>query len=360
MLTVWNDCICNPKKGNAPISDGPFLLTKFDRGSGITLEKNTHGWYGKPAKLSSVVFRFITNTNSEIQAIRGGEVDAIYPQPQLALADLKGQAGLRIQTHLGLQEEHIEIQQGAKGNPLAKQTWLRQALITALNRTAAAKALYGTLNSKIGALNSLVRLTNEPGYTPHFKKWNYNVNKVAALMKAHNCTKGSDGIYSCNGTKVSFLFESTVGNKLRELAFTIFQDQAAKAGIQLKNGFVPAGTLFGSHLPEHNFDLAMFTYVLAVDPHYNVSIFSCGSPGNYGEYCNRNVTKLLTQSDQELNDAKRVKLINKADAIMANDVPQIPLFQRATYFVYKSNVKGMVDNASSQGPSWNAEAWSKG
>ena len=83
-------------------------------------------------------------------------------------------------------------------------------------------------------------------------------------------------------------------------------------------------------------------------------------PGNYREYCNRNVTKLLTQSDQELNDAKRVKLINKADAIMANDVPQIPLFQRATYFVYKSNVKGMVDNASSQGPSWNAESWSKG
>src|SRR3954466_15328439 len=361
MLTVWNDCICNPKKGNAPISNGPFLLTKFDRGSGITLEKETHGWSGKPAKLSSIVFRFITNTNSEIQAIRGGEVDAIYPQPQLALADLKGQAGLKIQTHLSLSWEHIEIQQGSKGNPLAKQKWLRQALITGLNRQAAAKALYGTLNPKVGVLNSLVRLTNEPTYNPkNFKKWNYNVNKVASLMKAHNCTKGGDGIYSCNGTKVSFLFESTVGNKLRELAFTIFQDQAAKAGIQLKNGFVPAGTLFGSHLPEHNFDLAMFTYVLAVDPHYNVSIFSCGSPGNYGEYCNRNVTKLLTQSDQELNDAKRVKLINKADTIMANDVPQIPLFQRATYFVYKSNVKGMVDNASSQGPSWNAESWSKG
>ena len=37
MLTVWNDCICNPKKGNAPIGNGPFLLTRFDRGSGITL-----------------------------------------------------------------------------------------------------------------------------------------------------------------------------------------------------------------------------------------------------------------------------------------------------------------------------------
>src|SRR5215212_5638028 len=180
MLTVWNDCICNPKKGHAPIGNGPFLLTRFDRGSGITLTRNPRGWHGKKAKLDSIVFRFITNTNSEIQAIRSGEVDAIYPQPQLALADLRSQAGLRVVSHVGLQWEHIEIQQGAKGNPLAKQTWIRQALITSLNRAAAAKALFGTLNPKIGVLNSLTRLSNEPTYNPrHFSKWNYNPTKVA-------------------------------------------------------------------------------------------------------------------------------------------------------------------------------------
>ena len=51
--------------------------------------------------------------------------------------------------------------------------------------------------------------------------------------------------------------------------------------------------------------------------------------------------------------------VNAAGAIMANDVPMIPLFQRATYLVFKSSVHGLGDNASSQGPSWNAEAWSK-
>src|SRR5436309_1532586 len=185
---------------------GPFLLTRFDRGSGITLTRNAKGWHGKKSKLDSIVFRFITNTNSEIQAIRSGEVDAIYPQPQLALADLRSQAGLKVVSHVGLQWEHIEIQEGAKGNPLAKQVWLRQALITSLNRTAAAKALYGTLDPNISVLNSLVRLTNEPGYKAHFKKWDYNPTKVGNIMKAHSCTKGGDGIYSCNGTKVSFLF----------------------------------------------------------------------------------------------------------------------------------------------------------
>src|SRR5947208_5149805 len=359
MLTVWNDCICNPKKGNAPIGDGPFLLTRFDRGSGITLSKNTHGWYGKPAKLSSIVFRFITNTNAEIQAIRSGEVDAIYPQPQLALADLRNQSGLKIVTHQSLSWEHIEIEQGVHGNPLAKQKWLRQALITALNRTAAAKALYGTLNPSVGALQDLVRLHGEAGYANDFAKWNYNPAKVESLMRAHNCTKGGDGIYSCNGTKVSFLFESTSGNALRTLAFTIFQDQAAKAGIELRNGFVPAGTLFGSHLPGHNFDLAMFTQLVTVDPHYVVSNFSCGNASNYTEYCNRNVTKWLQQSDRELNDNKRLALVKKVGKVLANEVPMIPLFQRPTYFVYKTSLGGMIDNPTSQGPSYNAEAWFK-
>jgi ABC-type transport system substrate-binding protein len=360
MLTVWNDCICNPKKGNAPISDGPFLLTRFDRGSGITLTRNSRGWHGKRAKLDSIVFRFITNTNSEIQAIRSGEVDAIYPQPQLALADLRSQAGLKVVSHVGLQWEHIEIQQGAKGNPLAKQTWLRQALITSLNRGAAAKALYGTLNPSVGPLQSLVRLKGEKGYRSDFAKWNYSVAKVGNMMRAHNCNKGGDGIFTCNGTKVAFDFASTSGNALRTLAFTIFQDQAAKAGIELKNGFVPAGTLFGSKLPAHDFDLAMFTYLVTVDPHYVVSIFSCGNPGNYTEYCNRGVTRKLAASDKELNDNKRLALITNVGKTMANDVPMIPLFQRPTYLVYKTNVHGMVDNASSQGPSFNAENWSKG
>jgi peptide/nickel transport system substrate-binding protein len=361
MLTVWNDCICNPKKGNAPISDGPFLLTKFDRGAGITLSRNNNGWYGKKAQLNSIVFRFITNTNSEIQAIRAGEVDAIYPQPQLALADLRNQAGLKVVTHLGLQWEHIEIQQGAKGNPLSKNTWLRQALITSLNRGAAAKALYGTLNPKVGVLNSLTRLTNEPTYNAkHFSKWNYNPAKVNSMMAAHGCSKGGDGIFRCNGTKVSFSFESTSGNALRALAFTIFQDQAAKAGVELKNAFVPAGTLFGSHLPDHNFDLAMFTYIVTVDPHYVVATFSCGNASNYTEYCNRTVTNLLAKSDRELNDKKRLALVNRAGAIMGNDVPVIPLFQRPTYLVFKTSIRGLVDNPTSQGPSFNAEAWSKG
>jgi peptide/nickel transport system substrate-binding protein len=360
LTTVWESerGIVNPKSGK-PIGDGPFVMTKFDRGCCITLVRNPGRWHGARAKLRSIVFRFITNTNSELQAMRSGEVDAIYPTAQAQLAELRRQRGVKVQSNLGLGWEHIEIQEGAHGNPLAKQKWARQALVSSLNRRAAARAVFAQLNPRIKVLNSLTRLTNMPGYRPHFAKWTYSPARVASIMRAHGCAKAADGIFRCGGTKFGFDFSSTAGGGQRELAFTILQAEAAKAGVELRFAFAPAGTFF-ANLTAHDFDLAMFGYTVALDPHYDVSLYACDGDGNITEYCNARVTALLKKSDLTLNLARRTELVNRAGEIMADDVPMIPLFQKTTYFVFRASVHGIVDNAGPGGPSWNAEAWSKG
>jgi peptide/nickel transport system substrate-binding protein len=358
LVNVWTDNVVNPKTGK-PIGNGPYLETSFDRGSGITLTRNPAGWYGPKPKIDRIVFKFLTDTNTEIQQIRGGEVDAIYPQPQQALSELRGQSGLRIQSNLGTTWEHIDIQQGPKGNPLAKNLWVRQALILSLDRLSTVKALFGQLNPSLRPLNNAVFVTNHPAYKQNWKQWTYNRTKAENILKAHSCTKGGDGIYRCNGTKLSFQFESTRGNKLRELSFTIFQDQAKKAGIELLNNFKPAGTYFGEDLPNHNYDLALFAWVGSPDPAGSVEIWKCNGDQNYMEYCNRKVSRLLEASDVQLNVKKRFSLFNQADALMAKDIPTIPLYQKPTYLVFKSGIKGMKDNATLQGPSWNAEAWAR-
>jgi peptide/nickel transport system substrate-binding protein len=357
MLNVWTDNVVNPKTGK-PIGNGPFLQTAFDRGSGITLTRNANYW-GTKAKVDRIVFKFLTDTNTEIQQVRGGEVDAIYPQPQQALSELSGQAGLRIQSNLGTTWEHIDIQQGPKGNALAKNLWVRQALILSLDRASTVKALFGQLNPRLRPLNNTIFVTNHPAYKANWAKWTYNRTKAENILKAHNCTKAADGIYRCNGTKLSFQFESTRGNKLRELSFTFFQDQAKKAGIELLNNFKPAGTYFGEDLPNHNYDLALFAWVGSPDPAGSVEIWKCNGAQNYMEYCNRKQTRLLEATDVQLNVKKRFALFNQADALMANDIPTIPLYQKPTYLVFKAGIKGMKDNATAQGPTWNAEAWSR-
>jgi peptide/nickel transport system substrate-binding protein len=358
MLNVWTDNVVNPKTGK-PIGNGPFLQTSFDRGSGITLTKNPKWWGSPKPKVDRIVFKFLTDTNTEIQQVRGGEVDAIYPQPQQALSELSGQAGLRIQSNLGTTWEHIDIQQGPKGNALAKNLWVRQALILSLDRLSTVKALFGQLNPRLRPLNNAIFVTNHPAYKQNWAKWTYNRTKAENILKAHNCTKAADGIYRCGGTKLSFQFESTRGNKLRELSFTFFQDQAKKAGIELLNNFKPAGTYFGEDLPNHNYDLALFAWVGSPDPAGSVEIWKCNGDQNYMEYCNKKASRLLDATDVQLNVKKRFALFNQADALMANDIPTIPLYQKPTYLVFKAGIKGMKDNATLQGPTWNAEAWSR-
>ena len=357
--TVWNDAIVNPKTGK-PVSNGPFTLTRWQKGSSITLVRNPQWWGPHKARLSSIVYRFLTNTSTEIQQVRGGEVDAIYPQPQLQLAELRSASGLVVKSSLGATWEHIDIQQGPKGNPLAKNLWVRQALMLSIDRQQLLKALFGKLNPGLKTLNNTLYLNNQPGYEAHWAKWNYNPKRAAQILSAHGCKKGGDGMYSCNGTRLTFQFESTRGNQLRELAFTIIQEQLRKNGIEVTNNFKPASIAFGQDLVQGNYDLFMFAWLGSPDPAGSTPIWSCPSAGgtqNYMSYCNKKVTKLLKQADATLKPAVRAKLVNEADALMANELPTIPLYQKPTFLVFHSYVKGMRDNPTNASPAYNAEDW---
>jgi peptide/nickel transport system substrate-binding protein len=360
---VWNSNYNN--KAGKTMASGPFKLQSYTKGQSLVMVRNSTFW-GKKPTLDKVTFLFRTNTDTEIQAIRGGEVDAIYPQPQLQLAQLRGQSGLRVQTHAGTTIEHIDINTGAgNSTPLLGQAWFRQAIAYSMDRTAMVKQLYSTLNPGLPILNNLSYVTSQKGiYVAHFAKYQISnkakrLAKVAALMKAHNCTKGSDGIYSCGGEKASVRLGTTAGNKLRELAVEILQAQAKDAGIQFRPDNQPS-SLFFPRIADNKYDLALFAWVGTGDPAGQVDIYGTGGGSNWKNYNNAKVTKALKASDAALNAKTRIKLVNAADAQMAIDVPTIPLYQKPTYFVFKSKLKGLVDNPTLQGPTWNTESWKAG
>src|SRR6266487_1769706 len=361
--TVW-DTNYNNKAGQT-MSSGPFKLQSYTKGQSIVMVRNS-SFFGKRPTLDKITFLFRTNTDTEIQAIRGGEVDAIYPQPQLQLAQLRGQSGLRVQTHAGTTIEHIDINTGAgNSTPLLGQAWFRQAIAYSLDRSGMIKQLFSTLNPGLPTLNNLSYVTAQKGlYVAHFAKYQISnkakrLAKVAAIMKAHNCTKGGDGIYTCGGQKASVRLGTTSGNKLRELAVEIMQAQAKDAGIEFRADNQPSDRK-STRLNSSKYDLALFAWVTSGDPAGQVDIYGIGGGSNWKNYNNATVTKDLKASDSALNPKTRIKLVNAADAQLAKDVPTIPLYQKPTYFVFKTSLKGLVDNPTLQGPTWNTEGWKTG
>jgi peptide/nickel transport system substrate-binding protein len=367
--SVWNNNYNDPKTGKT-MADGPFKLQSYVKGQSLTMVRNPT-FFGKRPSLDKITFVFRTDTNTEIQAIRGGEVDAIYPQPQLQLAALRGQSGLRVQTHAGTTIEHLDINTGAgNSNPLLGQRWFRQAIAYSIDRQAMVKQLFRTLNPGLPVLQNLTYTTNQRSlYKAHFQRYTHSIAKVTALMKAHKCTKAS-GIWSCGGTKASVRLGTTSGNKLRELAVEILQAQAKAAGIEFRPDSQPS-RLFFPRIADKKYDIALFAWVSTGDPAGQTDIYGCGDPktadnptgaggSNWKNYCNANVTRLFKASDQQLNPKLRAADVNGADAVLAQDVPSIPLYQKPTYFVFKTKLRGAVDDPTLQGPTWNTERWRVG
>ena len=355
--TVWNDSYKN-KQGQS-IGNGPFIVQSYVKGQSITMVRNNRWWGPHKPYLDKVVFVFRTNTDTEIQAIRGGEVDAIYPQPQLQLADLKGQSGLKVVSSAGTTLEHIDYNAQLKGGmPLLRAPWFRQAVSYSIDRTAMVKRLFRTLNPTLTPLQNLTYTNSQKGlYQPHFSAYKYSPAKVTQIMQKHNCTKGSDGIWSCGGVKAAIKFGTTAGNRLRELALEIMQAQAKNAGIQFVPDSEPS-RLFFPRVSDGNYQMALFAWVGTGDPAGQVDIYGCGGESNWKGYCSNKVTKLLRDSDAELDATKRAALVNKADKIMALNVPSLPLYQKPTYLVHKTKIHRTIrDNPTFQGPTDNMEDW---
>jgi peptide/nickel transport system substrate-binding protein len=363
---VWLNDLNNPKTGK-PIASGPFYLPSggWQRGRQLTLLANPKYW-GPKAKLARAVYRFLPDTNTTAEQIRGGEVDVIYPQPQLFLVPLRHQRGLRTQIGRGPIFEHIDFQMGYKdkGNPLLRNLWMRQAIGYGLNRSAIVRALYTQTDIAPGlpVLNDAFIMTQSPYYKANWKYLSFNKTKAENLLKSHGCNKGGDGIYSCGGKRASFGFVWRSGNQLRQLTFEAMQAQLKQVGIEIKADDSP--NALSQRLPNGDYDIILYAWVGSPDISGLDSIYGCRNDAtneaqqNSQGYCNRTVDRLLKQANRIFDPKQQAKVTNQAFARVAKDVMTIPLFQKPTYLIYKSKFKGLKENPTSEGPVWNLGKWS--
>ncbi|HZE03594.1 MAG TPA: ABC transporter substrate-binding protein, partial [Solirubrobacteraceae bacterium] len=352
-----------------PVSDGPYLLTNYTRGQGVTLKANPM-WYGHKPKIKTVNFKIITDVNSEIQAIRGGEVDAAAPQPVPALAALTKDKRLNYRTAPGSYDEHIDIQQGSHQiNPLARQAWFRQAMMLGIDRAGIIKAAMPGIAPGLKPLNSLTFVQPDPRYNSAakggaFAKWNYNPQKAINLLKAHGCTggpstptNGNTSYFTCGGQLAQESYMTASDNARRVASFQIIQANMAAIGIKITSNLVPTSVMFGSTgASASNYDLVEFAWGGSIDPGGLVDIWGCGGPLNWLNFCNHKYTKLMNAAKTQLNPKKRDADFIKADKITAQEVPSIPLYTLPDIVVAKKTLRNIVNNPV-VGFTWNIEQW---
>jgi peptide/nickel transport system substrate-binding protein len=350
-----------------PLSSGPWKFGSWQKGVQLTVVKNPRFNASTRMKLDRVVFRYVLDTNARFQALKANEGQVMEPQPQLQIADFLKDRKFVVDRKIGFAWEHIDIQFGAQGHPALKQRYVRQALITGMNRQQVANALYGTIAPGLKTVQSHMFKPFESAYRPNWNVYKFNQQRVISMLKARGCTGGpdrpaanNDRIWSCpNVGKLEFRFGTTTGNQLRALTFEIIQRQLKSVGIQLNARFQVAGTLFGTTLPSRDWDLLMFTWVGSpATPITIKDLYACGGDQNDMGYCNRPFSRILNRVSVTLSASQRAALLNDAEKrFMVPDVPSIPVYARPVFVIRSAKVSGPVVNPTTEGSPWNANIW---
>jgi peptide/nickel transport system substrate-binding protein len=359
---VWRNNLNNPKTGQH-VSNGPYLLDEWRRGQQLQVVRNPR-YYGKKAFLARIIYRFVPNTQTQFQALRAGELNVLRPQFQLQIQDIKRDRRFRVQQGPEYQWEHIDFQQGPQGHAALKRKYVRNAIVTAINRRQIANTLFRPIVNNLPILNSTVYKNFEPLYKANWSRIKFSQQKAINILRANRCTGGparpsrnNRDIYSCPGVgRLEFRYTTNMGaNQRRALMFQIIQAQLRSVGIQVNADSVPG---LQPRLGGSNWDIFNFAWVGSpTSPITQVNIHGCQKPQNFMNYCNQKVTRLLERVAATVDDKKRNALLQQADRLLAQDIPTLPMFASPGFAIHQSNVRQVLRNPTNASLFWNSGSW---
>jgi peptide/nickel transport system substrate-binding protein len=359
--TVMNDSLPD-------VSGGPFVFESWDRGTQLTMVRNEEFWGGDVA-LDELTFRYVPDTTTLTQQMRGGEINVYDPQPQIELIQQLDEVSDRINYEVGLGPvwEHIDFNTLVPG---LDKDYVRQAIALGINRQQIVETLVQPVDPEASVLQQPFWMTNSEFYEPTFDQWDHDPDAARQLLEDNGCTEGDGGIYECDGDRLSFRFGTTGGNERRELTQQLVQADLANVGIEITIENDEGATFFERlNTPENcegtcDYDLALFAWVGSPDPSGNANIYGCDEgdtprPQNWTVYCNDELTSLMDEANATVNPEENARLWNEAAAVIAEGVPIIPLFQQPQIVAWDNTVTGPQLNPTNQTNLWNAAEWAR-
>jgi peptide/nickel transport system substrate-binding protein len=353
------------------ISGGPWQLKKSNINNGqqiVVLTPNENYWGDKP-KLSQLVIQGIGNDpTTAVQGLKSGELNVIYPQPQL---DLVGQVddlepNVASDVNFGITFEHLDFN---ATDPQLSDVRVRQAFAQALDRQEIVDQTVGQFSSDAQVLNNRIWLNTQDQYEDTAPD-QYKTRDVAgakALLEQAGYALGADGIYAKGGQRLSFKIDTTASNPLREQTINVMIPQLKEAGIEASfnaNPDIFAGPDKPTSLVAGGFQVALFAWVgspfiSSTPPIYQSPEGAGGAvQQNYSRTGSPEIDALLTQWLTETDEAQVATTGNEIDKLLWDQMATLPLYQKPTYIAYSNTVSGVEDNPTQAGPLWNSSTWS--
>jgi oligopeptide transport system substrate-binding protein len=320
------------------VVNGPYKLVYWRTGDQLVAEKNPTGFGAAEACFDRVAYFEIENEAAYENKISAGELDVnnVFSGPRKAELDAKFPGWPR--TYPGLLTTYWSFNQTkAPFNDVR----VRKALALSLDR------------------EFMVRNVLTPGFQPAYAFVppgisNYDVERpqvswkdmprAERLVEARRLLEEA-GYGPSNPLKFEFIHRSTGDNpKVAPVA----QQNWSEIANWVQPVIIKQDTkvLYG-RLRQTDFQVSDGAWLADFDDPINYLYLLQSTTGqqNYGKYANAEYDSLLTQSNQELDLARRAEIFAQAEALMLEEYPITPMWVQVTQNMVDPTLTGWVDNA---------------
>lgn len=345
-------------------SGGPWKLGSWVRGTSMTLVPNENYWGEKP-HLDKVTFLFLPDTTAAFQALKSGEVDALYPTPQVDAISQIDSGLTGITSQVDANSGSVEaIWFNNQAFPF-DSTAVRKAVAYSIDRQAIVSRLFGELgvDKPLQSMNSPI-VGAFAG--DDFSQYSLDLDKVTELMEGDGWTRNGDGIWAKDGKTASFTILIWAGNKRRELTAQVLQSQLKDAGIEMSIQATTPAEAYSTLVPNGDYQAGLWSIIDTFPtPSLSASFVSTNIPSEANDFSGINFVRadipgldeLLLKVDTELDTDARIAASLAADEIIADNVPALPLQTVPNVLLWSDELGGPIEINAVEGPFWNLEAW---
>lgn len=312
------------------ITNGPFSLKNWEHKSKIEFEKSDSYWDKDAVKLSKLTLNMIEDANTELSMFEKGDLDwagsPLGDLPLDALDALKESGKMQAQATAGTYWYIFNTTQKPFDNKK-----IRQAFATAVNRQEISDNVVPYKSTPAtGILPPTMALTPE-GYIK-----DGDVETAKKLL--------AEGMKEAGIKELPPITIAYNTSEVNSRIATVIQDQWRKAfsiEVKLVN---KENKVHREDMKQGNFTIGRGSWIGDFnDPINFLEVFKGGL--NTSKWENKEFLDLLAQSAKEGDVAKRKEILKKAEQIVMDEMPALPIYYFTYAWVKQDSVKDVVVDA---------------
>ncbi|ETI67106.1 peptide ABC transporter substrate-binding protein [Neobacillus vireti] len=324
----------NPKwfaEANTFVANGPFKLAEWNHDSDLTMVKNDNYWDVKNVKLDKVHWAMVDDKNTEYQMFTTGELDTSDVPPELAEKLFK-EGDVKVEDQAGEYFYRFNVTKA----PFQNEN-IRKAFALAVDQKQMVELV--TKNQEKPAYGFVSYGFKDPDGND-FREKSGDLIKTDVAKAKDLLKKGMEEEKYTKLPEVTLTYSTSDQHK--KIAEALQQMFKENLGVDVKLANMES-SVFATDQKALKFQFSRSSFLADyADPINFIENFITGSPMNRTGWSNKEFDQLIKDAKLEKDEKKRYEMMYKAEKILLDAAPIVPIHFYNQVYLQNKNVTGIV------------------